>query len=498
MPDTPTAIAAVDLGSNSFHMIVARTREGQLHVLDRLREPVRLAAGLTPDGRLEPVARARALDCLARFGERVRDLPQGAVRAVGTNTLRLAGRDAGFLDEARKALGHPIEVISGYEEARLIYQGVARSLAAGADGARRLVLDIGGGSTELILGEGDHPRLLESLYMGCVSMSERFFPDGRIDKAAMQAAMLDAARALEEVEWRYRRLGWDEAIGASGTVKAARAIIEAEGWDEGLTAKGLKKLRKALISAGRVDRLRLAGLSEDRRPVIAGGVAILSAVFKGLGLERMRVSSGALREGLLYDLLGRIRHQDAREASVRAMAERYGVDLAHAGRVETVAQVLFDQVREDWALPAARWWPWLHRAALLHEVGLVVAHSQYHKHGAYLIQHSDLAGFSITDQLLLATLVRGHRKRFKPAVFEPLPAELRLPARRLCILLRLAVLLQRGRAEEEPPLIHAAAGEERLRLSFAAGYLDDRPLTRADLAAERALLAETGFILDFE
>ncbi len=500
MPEFPVfdEIAAVDLGSNSFHLIVARLRDGRLEVIDRLREHVRLAQGLLPDNRLSDEARARALDCLARFGQRLRELPPGAVRAVGTNTLRKA-RSPGFLEAAREALGHPVEIISGVEEARLIYLGVARSLEA-ADHERRLVMDIGGGSTELIVGSGDRPLELDSLYMGCVSMSQRFFPEGRVDKPAMRRAILAAQLEVEPIRRRYRRAGWERAVGASGTIKAVRQILLAEGWsDQGITPAGLKKLRKALVAAGDMARVSLKSLSEERRPVLPGGVAILSAVFDLLEIERMQLSSGALREGILFDLVGRLHHADIRGHSVERMIERFGCDAAQAQRVARVALRLFDQLAEEWRLDAGVWRPVLEWAARLHEIGLVVAHGQYHKHGAYLVQHSDMAGFSLTEQRVLAALVRSHRRKFPLSVFEDLPKVVREPAQSLAVLLRLAALIQRGRSSRTPEILRArSAGPQVLVLRFGKGFLEHHPLTRADLEAEQRYLQAIGWRLEFE
>ena len=484
-------IAAVDLGSNSFHMIVASQDSGQFKVLDRLREPVRLAAGLTPEHRLSEEARARALACLERFGQRLREFPAGAVRAVGTNTLRRANRDGAFLEQARSALGHPIEIISGVEEARLIYQGVSHSVAA--DPGRRLVMDIGGGSTELIIGEDYSPRYLESLYMGCVSMSQRFFPDGSITKDGMRRAVLAAQLEFRQVLARIRKLPWQTETGASGTIKAIREIVISEGWSEqGITYPSLKRLRKALLSAGRVDRLKLKGLSEERRPVLAGGFAILFAAFEVLEMQRMSVSTGALREGLLFDLLGRMRHEDIREVTVTAMARRFQVDTEHVGRVEQLALRFFEQVRECWELDD-QWRQWLHWAACLHEVGLIIAHSQYHKHGAYLIQHSDMAGFSLGEQARLASLVRGHRRKLGKELRKSQPPQILSTT----LLLRLAVLLQRERSDQPPEDLLLNCTPDGISLRFPYGWLEAHPLTRAGLEQEQDHLAAAGLWLSF-
>lgn len=496
-PDNAVAapIAAVDLGSNSFHMIVARLLDGQLRVVDRLRDPVRLGAGLGRDHRLEPEVRKRAIECLQRFGQRLRDLGPDNVRVVGTNTLRQA-RDPDFIEEAQQAIGFPIEVIAGVEEARLIYLGVAHSL--GDQGGRRLVMDIGGGSTEFIIGEGFQPLRLDSLYMGCVTLTERCFRGGKLGKNNFQEAELVAGQELEPVQGHFRRLGWGGAVGASGTIRTVREILVEQGWSEqGVTLQGLRKLRKALIDAGHIDKVKFKGLADDRRVVLAGGVAILHATFEALSIERMLIAQGALREGLLYDLLGRIQHDDVREAAVQAMMSRYQIDTQHAARVEAVAQHLLQVLADDWALSDPMQSVWLHWAVSLHEVGLVVAHNQYHKHGAYLIQHSDLPGFSMRDQALLAVLVRGHRRKFPRDDLTALPKPLQEPARRLLVLLRLAILLRRDRADVPLPSFAAQIAANQLSLRFPDGWLDAHPLTRADLLEEQKYLGAAGVTLMF-
>jgi len=493
--DTRT-LAAVDLGSNSFHMIVGRFQNGQLQLIDRLREPVRLAAGLTDKHQLDPAVAQRALDCLERFGQRVRDLDPDNVRAVGTNTLRRLQSSAPFLDQAQRALGHSIEIISGIEEARLIHLGVAHSLPD--PGGRRLVVDIGGGSTEIIVSEGLVPIQLESLYMGCVSMSERFFGDGTIGKARMKDAVLAARLELQSSKHLFRRLGWSMATGSSGTIRTIRDVVVEQGWsDNGISADSLKKLRLALVESGHAERIDFTAVSEDRKPVFAGGVAILSAVFHALKIERMLHSTGALREGLLYDLIGRIQHQDMRESSVQAMAQRYHVDLEQAQRVEQTALMLLDRVVAPWQMQLDDARQWLHWAGLLHEIGLVIAHSGYHKHGAYLVEHSDLAGFSRRDQRLLGALVRSHRRKFRKSVVASLPSSMRGTAIRLAILLRLAVLLHRNRSHQPPPDFRVAAQAGCIKLTFPNNWLEKHALTRADLAIERKHLKNTGIQLQF-
>lgn len=495
--DTPETLAAVDLGSNSFHMIVARLQNGQLQILDRLREPVRLAAGLTDSLQLEPAAAQRALACLERFGQRIRELHPDKVRAVGTNTLRRARTAGDFLDQAQTALGHPIEVISGIEEARLIYLGVAHSLPD--PGGRRLVVDIGGGSTELIIGEGYQPVRLESLYMGCVSLSRGFFADGAISKNAMREAILAARLELQPVKQAFSELGWSQASGSSGTVRAIRDIVLERGWsDNGITAEALKRLRSELAEAGHVDRLAFKNLSDERRAVLPGGVAILSAVFHALKIKRMLHSSGALREGLLYDLIGRMHHEDVREQTVQALIQRHHVDATQAARVEKRALMLLEQAAEPWQLRLADARQWLHWAAQAHEIGLVIAHSQYHKHGAYLIEYSDMPGFSQRDQHLLATLIRLHRRKIQASVVQSLPVPLRHIALYLVVLLRLAVLLHRDRADHELSGLKLECEENLIRLRFPDGWLEAHPLTRADLDREKKYLKAAAIKLRYE
>jgi len=496
---TPTdeTVAAVDLGSNSFHMIVAQVVSGRLQVVDRMKEMVRLAAGFDENKRLNEEAVTRALGCLERFGERLRGIAPGRVRAVGTNTLRKARNTGGFLAQARAMLGHRIDIISGAEEARLIYLGVSHSLED--DGDRRLVVDIGGGSTELILGQHFQPHYLESLYMGCVGMSQAHFPDGAIDRGRMRAARLASRRELAHIEAFYKYKGWDSAIGASGTILSIRDVVINHGWSkDGITPDSLNELVAAMVQAGHVDALQLEGLQTERAPVFPGGVAILQAVFEGLALERMRVASGALREGLLYDLLGRAFAQDVRDRTVETLAERYRVDLEQVARVQATGELLFDRVAEDWRLSVEEHSKLLKWSAALHEIGLQISHSQYHKHGGYLLSHLDMPGFARGEQRQLAALVRGHRRKFPREDFESLPADIVDSMIRLCVVLRLAVVLHRGRSDGEFKAPDLSIQNSTLKLRFPPEWLDQHPLTRADLEQEATFLKPAGVKLKFK
>ena len=487
------SLAAVDLGSNSFHMVVARVVHGQPHILDRLRERVVLASGLTKEKRLSEDVQAVALECLERFGQRIRDMPRGSVRAVGTNALRQARNAREFLGRARKALGHPIEVISGHEEARLIYLGVAHTLAD--TGGRRLVVDIGGGSTECIIGERFEPLQVDSLYMGCVTWSRRFFSSGAIDRDRFRRAQIAAMLEFQPILRRYRALGWQECAGSSGTILACAEVLRQNGWAEGgITPKGLRRLRKALVAAGHADELRLPGLDPDRATSFAGGVAILLAAAESLGVDRMRPSTGALREGLLYDLLGRIGNEDVRVRTIRAFARRYHVDVEHAARVERTALDGFAQVAEAWALDeeARSYLSW---AAQLHEIGLDVSYGGYHKHGAYLAANADMPGFSREDQEILAALIRFHRRKLGAAPFPDVPKGAARTVTRLGMLLRLAVVLHRSRTQQPLPPLRLQASEPGLAIAFPKGWLERHALTRTDLEEEAAFLREAGLAL---
>ena len=494
MRPVPNVLAAVDLGSNSFHMVVARHSHGQLVIIDRLREMVRLAAGVAENGRIDKDVAARALACLQRFGQRLRDMQADSVRVVGTNALRLAHKKQVFLERAREALGHPIEIIGGMEEARLIYSGVAHTTPN--EPGRRLVIDIGGGSTELIIGESLTPLELESLQMGCVSMSERFFRDGKISAKRFERARLAARMELEPVQAAFRRLGWDNTAGSSGTVRAiGEAIRVLDSASHAITPGGIERLIEFCSDAGHIRELNLEPITEDRRPVFPGGLAILAEVFSVLDIKDMRIAEGAMREGLLYDMLGRFRREDARERTVRAMQQRYHVDVAQAERVEATARNFLEQTRDTWKLEeplahlALKW------AARLHEIGLDVSHSGYHHHGAYLLENGDMPGFPREEQRLLARVVDAHRRKLTFEGLEQLVPPWDRSALHLIVLLRLAVLLHRGRSSSALPQIDLSATPRSLELRFPARWLRDHPLTAADLQQEVLYLRTSGFRL---
>ncbi|HET8819257.1 MAG TPA: Ppx/GppA phosphatase family protein [Xanthomonadaceae bacterium] len=490
-------LAAVDLGSNSFHMVVARYVLGQLRVVDRLREMVRLAEGLDGRGGLRPVVRDRALDALSRLGQRLGDIPPDRVRAVATHTVRQLASPQSFLVPAETALGHAIEVISGREEARLVYQGVAHAQPP-KPGHRRLVMDIGGGSTECIIGAGMIALERESLQVGCVSSTRRFFPDGKLTKRRWAEALVDVGAEFQQFAGPYRALGWQEALGSSGTNKAIGEACAGLKLTKGaITAEALRIVRDRLLAAGHVDAIDLPGLSAERRPIIAGGLLVLEAAFDALGLQRLMVSRAALREGVLHDLVGRISDNDPRDASVDALMARYGIDAAQAARVEATALRLFDQVAAAWQLNAddRAMLAW---AARLHELGLAIAHSQYQVHGAYVLSHSDIAGFSQHEQRFLAALVRAHRRRVPRHAFDALPDRVLDAARRSTQLLRLAMLLHRAQQAGPIPRLEAHADGSQLTIVLDRAWLDARPLLAADLEGEPADSAPLGIRLSIQ
>jgi len=475
-----STVAAVDLGSNSFRLQVARVEDDQLYPLDALKDTVRLAAGLSEDKVLDRETRERALASLRRFGERLRGLPREAVRVVATNTFRVAKNAAEFLLEAEQALGFPIEIVAGREEARLIYLGVSHSLPASRE--KRLVIDIDGGSTEFIIGTGHKPQLMESLYMGCVSYSRRFFPDGKISKNAMQRAELTARSEIQLISSGYYAGHWSQAVGSSGSARALAEILEANGWAEsGITRAGLDNLRAALIKAGTSDKLGIAGLRADRAPVLAGGFAIMAAAFAELGIETMTVVDTALREGVLYDMLGRFHHHDMRETTARQFMRRYQVDPVQAGRVEVLGVELLRQLANTLPLEleaSLQFFAWVVK---LHEIGLTISHAGYHKHSAYILDNADMPGFSKKEQNQLALLVlaqRGSLGKVLNYVASPLDwAQI--------VVLRLAVLFYRSRTELNLPReMRLEALGNGFQLTLDKDWLAHNPLTQTALESE--------------
>ncbi len=491
MPDLEgQTYAAVDLGSNSFHMLVARYEHGKLHVIDRIKEMVRLAAGLGESGTLSTAARLRAMTTLTRFGERLRDIPQDNVRVVGTSTMRRIQQARSFLVTAETALGQPIEVISGHEEARLIFYGVSQ--AHSEPERSRLVIDIGGGSTELIVGTDDHPDQLESLDIGCVSMTRIFFPDGKISPEKWIHARTAAALEIADIVRWFPPGSWQDTVGSSGTARAIALIAEGLGQSPGeLTQPALANVVEKCLTFSSSDDLNLPGLSDQRRPVIMGGLAILTAAFDVLKIEKMQVSDYALREGVLYDLLGRQQNIDPRTSSVASLAKRYHVDLIQADQVVATATHLFEQVGDSWRLREIHS-NWLRWAANLHEIGLAIAHVGHNQHGAYLTAHSDMPGFSQLEKRILSHLIAMQRGKLHSEQLEDLPKKRRDGVARLVSILRLSIVLNRSRPRKEPVLMSARAERTKLALCPTSQWLEQNPLTAAGIRREKKQLSRIG------
>lgn len=487
-------MAAIDLGSNSFHMIVARLDKGELTVLDRIKEPVRLGFGLSEDGVLDDLSQRRALECLSRFGQRISHLPASAVRAVGTRTLRKATNVEAFLDRAEQALGHRIDVISGAEEARLIYQGVAQGLDDDLD--RRLVVDIGGGSTEVIVGEQFQPLQLESLGMGCVALMREFFEDGSLSKKAVKKATTYCLQKIEPVRDEFLSVGWQRAIGCSGSIKAIAKVAEASTGSPIITRALLDELCDQAGQAKSIDDFKPNGLGSDRQPVFVGGLIVLRAVFEGLGLDSMEASPWALREGLLYDLIGRLDQEDVRSRGVTHLAQRFHADASQAERVAATAERFLSHNTAALGLDNDQpWRNYLHWAAQLAEVGLDISHNQFHKHSAYIVQHCDLAGFSREEQQRLTFLIQHHRKKPDADALNHLGEDDQALMPALLAIFRLAIVLHRARTGSRSEGVELTMDGKELQLEADPAWWEDHSLTQADLEQEAQYLGKLGFQL---
>lgn len=481
----PQEFAAIDLGSNSFHMVIARVVDGAMQVLGRLKQRVHLADGLDSNNVLSEEAIQRGLGCLALFAERLQGFSPANVTIVGTHTLRQAINAEDFLQRAADVIPYPIEVISGHEEARLIFMGVEHTQP---EKGRKLVIDIGGGSTELVIGEDFEPRLVESRRMGCVSFANMYFPGGTISKENFNRARLAAVQKLETLAWQYRLMGWQFALGASGTIKAACEVLLAMGEKEKLiTPERLEMLYNEVIKHKSFDALSLPGLSDERKGVFVPGLAILCGVFDALAIRELRLSDGALREGVLYEMEGRFRHQDIRSRTAQSLANHYAIDSDQARRVLETTELLYEQWREQNTRQAnpqlAALLKW---AAMLHEVGLTINHSGMQRHSAYILQNTNLPGFNQDQQTLLATLVRYHRKGVKVEDMPRLTLFKRKQFLPLVFLLRLGTLLNNQRqATTKPSDLQLQTDDGNWTLTFPAGYFSQNNLVQLDLEREQ-------------
>lgn len=480
MLNTSSLYAAIDLGSNSFHMLVVREVAGSIQTLTRVKRKVRLAAGLDSSNALSQEAMDRGWQCLQLFAERLQDIPQAQIRVVATATLRLATNAQAFIDHAQTLLGCPIQVISGEEEARLIYQGVAHT--TGGDD-RRLVVDIGGASTELVTGSGAQATSLFSLSMGCVTWLERYFTDRSLTKENFAAAEQAARDVLRPQVDELRYHGWKVCVGASGTVQALQEIMMAQGMDERITLRKLQQLKARAIQCGRLEELEIEGLTLERALVFPSGLAILIAVFTELGIESMTLAGGALREGLVYGMLHLAVDQDIRSRTLRNVQRRFMVDVAQATRVETLARTLAQQVSPEWTLDALSL-ELLASACLLHEIGLSIDFKQAAQHAAYLVRNLDLPGFTPAQKKLLATLLLNQTN---PVDLSSLHQQNAVPPRtaeHLCRLLRLAIIFASRRRDDCVPPLTLQAGGETLSLTLPQSWLNHHPLGAEMLSQE--------------
>lgn len=489
MPDSKI-IATVDLGSNSFHLAIARVKDNRVKIIDTLKEPVRLRLGLEKDGSISDEAQERALACLARFEQRLRGIPTEDIRVVGTNTLRSSKNSYAFLERIRATLQVPVDIIGGREEARLIYKGVAQHLPRSRK--RNFVVDIGGGSTEFIIGLNNEPNVMESRELGCVTFSMKYFPGGAVTRRNFNRALVHVGRELQRYHGTFSPENWERAVGASGTIKAIGNVIASlTNGDNIITLDALDLIRDRLFSAKKMSNDLFSGLREDRVPVFPGGFAILYGIFLELSIPKMLVSQQSLRDGVIYEMVGREHDQDIRIASVKAMAAFYGVDTRQADRVRNLALDLFPQVshalihRREMAQKIIAW------AADLHEIGLALAHSGYHKHGGYLLLNSDMDGFSKIEQGLLSFLVVNHRKRLKT---DNLPYE-NVFDWPLVFVFRIAFLFCRDRSDRPVPAIGIEWDGRDIFLSVSPAWLEDHPLTMHDLEMEQGYWRRENFTL---
>ncbi len=482
--------AAVDLGSNSFHMVIARIQNGQMEIIDREKEMVQIARGVKKDGHLSLDAQTRALECLHRFSERLRDIPAEQIRAVGTKTLRATSKSKSFIKKAEQLLGAPIQIISGYEEARLVYVGLSHSVLN--DHSKRLVVDIGGGSTEFIIGEDYDPILMESLDMGCVSFTKRYAnPSGKITHKFMGKVYLAACSEIEVLRKNFLKAGWQIVFGTSGTVRAIADLTLAKDGGAVISKSSLDQLFNDLVNEKKI----LQNVPELRRDVLPAGTAILKAVFDQLQLESMHVADAALKEGLIFDTIGRLSDKDSRSDTIKKLQQQYNVDTDHAQRVASTAIALWQQIRSP-VLKGVSRTKILRWAAELHEIGLSISHAGFHHHGYYIIRYNDMAGFGRYEQYILANLVRSHRKNLDQQNFEDMDELAIVAFIPLLVCLRLAVLFHRRREDIDslPKLTNTKLGYQ---LKFRRGWLKQHPLTLAGLEQERDQYENIGVALEF-
>ncbi|MGR5154496.1 guanosine-5'-triphosphate,3'-diphosphate diphosphatase [Photobacterium swingsii] len=481
--------AAIDLGSNSFHMWIVREVAGSVKTLAKIKRKVRLAAGLNHDNILSDEAMQRGWECLSLFAERLQDIPAERIRIVGTAALRTAVNADTFLAKAKTILGHSVDIIPGEEEARIIYQGVAHT-SGGSD--KRLVVDIGGASTEVIIGAGFDANALTSLKIGCVTWLERYFKDRELSAANFDAAITAAKAAIDPILAQYKQLGWDTCVGASGTVQALQEIMLAQGMDEVITLQKLKRMQRQAMQYERLEDLDIEGLTLERALVFPSGLSILIALFESLNIDTMTLAGGALREGMVYEMMSQMRHHDVRERTLNSVQRRFQLDAIHADNVANTAMTLLTSCKNEWPLEQQA--PCLlHASSTLHEIGASIEFKKSGEHAAYLINHIDLPGFTRAQKHLIAELLRRHRE-----ILTSLPEQHALSASsatRILRLLRLAVIICHRRDHLHQPVVTLTAQDNNLTLSLPSAWLASNPLTNAELQQEANRQTDMGWPL---
>jgi len=485
--------AAIDLGSNSFHMLIVRFTDARIEIIDREKQMVQIARGLRNTGNLDNESQTRAIECLNRFAERLRDIPKAQIRAVGTKTLRSSRNSKEFLKAAENALGIPIQIISGYEEARLVYTGLSHTIVD--DEQQRLVIDIGGASTEFIIGRAYETFCMESLSIGCVTYTESFKLDpDNLSRTAMHQAYLSACGKLEQIRRTYLQQGWKIAYGTSGTIRAVAELLNADENSGVITRKALDRYIETALSAGAINA---PGVAKLRRNVLPAGLALLQAIFDQFKIDKIHVADATLKEGLIYDSIGRFSNHDTRVLTVSQLQEKYRIDTPQADTVTETALHLWEQIDSKRLINGVSRTKILGWAAKLHETGISISHNSYHMHGYYILRHSDLAGFSRYEQYIMANLVRFHRKKILPERFVDMDKEALRAFTPVLLCLRIAILLHRRRELNSILPIFTRA-KHRYELTLDKEWLNNHPLTRASLQQEIQQVSKIGLELTFQ
>ncbi|MBW8189941.1 guanosine-5'-triphosphate,3'-diphosphate pyrophosphatase [Neiella marina] len=485
--------AAIDLGSNSFHMLVVRQVAGTIQTVAKIKRKVRLAAGLDDQLQLSEEAINRGLHCLRLFAERLRFIPQTNVRIVATATLRLAKNSPDFVTQAEAITGHHVEIISGEQEAHFVYQGAAFT-SDGSD--QRLVIDIGGASTELIIGRGIDIQQAVSLNMGCVRFTEAFFADGKFTQERFANAIAEAQAVVSPLLDNYTEFGWQQALGASGTLRAIQEVLLANGHDDVINLERLQALQQQIIAAGSLEQLDIVGLANERKPVFAGGLAILTGLFQALNIEQLQIAGGALREGLVYGMLNVQAGDNVRQRTLKNLAQKYHLDRQHGRQCRQIALALCKHFEASWSITDDGK-AMLACAAQLHEIGFTIGFVNGHQHGAYILNHTNQPGFSSSQQALLATLIGHSKGKLDLAQLKPLQGYSNEQVIALIRILRWAIILTSHRANLVVMPQQLNCSGLAVSWKMPKGWRLQHPLSAADLTEERHYQANAGLSFTF-